>query len=82
MALAGAFDVDDGRNGGLTTSDPFVLGGNRGGGEKASGDCSVSTRNMWESDSAASHGGGTMLARFCRLSRRASQRGMFSLRGG
>ena len=80
--MAGAFEVDDGRNGGLTTSDPLVLGGNLGGGEKVSGDCSVSTRKMWESDSAASQGGGTMLARFCRFSRRANQRGMFSLRGG
>jgi hypothetical protein len=44
--LACAFDVDDGRNGGLTISKVPVLGGNLGGGEKASGDCSVSIRSM------------------------------------
>jgi hypothetical protein len=61
---------------------PFAEGGNLGGGEKPWSACSVSNSNIAASDSICNQGGGTMLARRCRLSRSASHKGMLALCGG
>lgn len=56
-------------------------GVSRGGGENLSA-CSVSCSRIAVSECVFSQGGGRMLARRCRLSSSASQRGMLLLCGG
>lgn len=56
--------------------------GRRGGGEKASAECSVSNSRMAVREAGRSQGGGRMLARRWRLRRRASQSGRSARWGG
>lgn len=68
----------DSRNGGLVLLLP-AEGSNRGGGENASLECSVSNSRIAEREVGVSHGGGDMFARRWRFSSRASQSGMLLL---
>jgi hypothetical protein len=60
----------------------LLPGGNFGGGENASFECSVSNSSICDNDEVCSHAGGAILARFCFLSSSASQRGMLARCGG
>lgn len=71
--------MEEKRKGGLVMELP---GGSFCGGENASFECSVSNSSMCESDEVCNHAGGAIFARFCFLSRRASQRGMLARCGG
>jgi hypothetical protein len=81
-ASGAAFAVLFSRKGGEVGSVLFEgCEGSRGGGENVSA-CSVSWSRMAVRECVFSHGGGRMLARRWRFSRRASQRGMLVLCGG
>lgn len=78
--------VEEGRNGGDIVSvcegDVRIKYGCGGGGEKVAGSISVSCFKMRSREDGMSQGGGRMLARLWRLSRRASQSGRGVLWGG
>ena len=74
--------MEDWRKGGLNgTGVDADSGGSLGGGEKDSA-CSVSWSRIAVNESTESHGGGRILARRWRLSRRASQSGRGARCGG